>query len=543
MRLEELLTDNQDHKSMKTKEKLIGLLLIWPLFIFSCSMQPEVESEAAQQRYTEQYRPQFHFSPDSMWMNDPNGMVYYEGEYHLFYQFHPYSTVWGPMHWGHAVSSDLIHWEHLPIALYPDSLGTIFSGSAVVDWRNTSGLGTNENPPLVAIFTHHNQKLANAGSTQFQYQSIAYSLDKGRSWTKYAGNPVLPNPGIRDFRDPKVSWYKEEQKWIMVFAAYDRILFYSSPDLIHWTRESEFTAERAPDEGVWECPDFFPLTHEGQEQWVLLVSIGGGGPNGGSGTKYYIGDFDGKQFSCNEPGCPPRWLDSGKDNYAGVTWSDIPKNDGRRIFMGWMSNWQYANQVPTERWRSAMTLPRELSLEPEGNAYILNSYPVEELDGITHKFMTLGPEDISGKKNLDLADLEASQYDIQFKFKIDHGSDRELISNFGLILENKLGQELTAGYDLKNSEVYIDRSKSGQVDFSEHFPGKHTAAYTYPENGLIHIRALVDKSSIELFLDNGRVVMTELFFPDEPFNSLSIYSKGGSIELLEGTISGLKSCW
>ncbi len=264
---------------MRTGCIIFSALIALFISFTSCSTNESGEPENQKTYYTEQYRPQFHFSPDSMWMNDPNGMVYYEGEYHLFYQYHPYSNVWGPMHWGHAITTDLVHWKHLPIALYPDSLGTIFSGSAVIDWNNSSGLGSSENPPMVAIFTHHNQKLAEEGSLQFQYQSIAYSLDKGRSWTKYPGNPVLKNPGIRDFRDPKVSWYEAGQKWIMVFAAQDRIMFYSSPNLIQWDKESEFIAEKTSDEGVWECPDFFPLTSGEETKWVLLVSIGGGGPN------------------------------------------------------------------------------------------------------------------------------------------------------------------------------------------------------------------------------------------------------------------------
>ena len=432
-----------------------------------------------------------------MWMNDPNGMVYYDGEYHLFYQHHPYSSVWGPMHWGHAISTDLVHWEHLPIALYPDSLGTIFSGSAVIDWKNTSGLGSEENPPMVAIYTHHNQELAKTGSERFQYQSIAYSLDKGRTWTKYPGNPVLPNPGIRDFRDPKVSWYEAGQKWIMVFAAYDLIMFYSSPDLIRWNKDSEFTAQRARDEGVWECPDFFPLKAGEEQLWVLLVSIGGGGPNGGSGTKYYVGDFDGMQFTCADPSCTARWLDYGKDNYAGVTWSDIPAEDGRRIFMGWMSNWQYAGQVPTEKWRSAMTLPRELKLEKQGACYILTAAPVQELESIVHSFTRLDAATITGTNMIPLGDLDASQYDMELTFRIGPGEDTDPASQFGLVLENDLGQQLLAGYDLENQEVFIDRSRSGAVDFSGDFPGKHTAPYALTEDGIIRFRALVDHSSIE----------------------------------------------
>ena len=254
--------------------------------------------ETSSSYYQEQHRPQFHFSPESKWMNDPNGMVYYDGEYHLFYQYYPDSTVWGPMHWGHAVSRDLVHWEHLPTALYPDSLGYIFSGSALVDWNNTSGFGKDGQPPLIAIFTHHDPVGEKAGRNDFQYQSIAYSNDKGRTWTKYEGNPVVPNPGIRDFRDPKVIWDKDSEQWIMVFAAWDHVKFYASPNLKDWTHLSDFGKAWGSHAGVWECPDLFPMQVEGSatQKWVLLLSINPGSVNGGSGTQYFVGDFDGKDF-------------------------------------------------------------------------------------------------------------------------------------------------------------------------------------------------------------------------------------------------------
>ncbi len=231
----------------------------------------------------------------------------------------------------------------------------------------------------------------------FQNQSIAYSLDKGRSWTKYPGNPVLQNPGIRDFRDPKVAWYAEGEKWIMTLAAQDRIMFYSSPDLIQWSLESEFGENTGAHGGVWECPDLFPMDVNGEEKWVLLVSINPGGPNGGSATQYFVGEFDGNSFHNENPGTEPLWIDHGKDNYAGVTWSDIPEKDGRRIFMGWMSNWQYANQVPTERWRSAMTLPRELILDREGEGYLLRSIPVNETEKLREAQIKLEPGQIGDR--------------------------------------------------------------------------------------------------------------------------------------------------
>ena len=304
--------------------------------------------------YQQPHRPQIHFSPPEKWMNDPNGMVFYAGEYHLFYQFFPDSTVWGPMHWGHAVSTDLVHWQHLPIALYPDSLGYIFSGSAVVDWKNTSGLGLNGQPPLIAIYTYHNPAGEKAGRKDFQYQGLAFSHDKGRSWTKYAGNPVLPNTeSIADFRDPKVLWDEASNQWVMVIAAHDQVKFRGSKDLKKWTPLSNFGKTWGAHSGVWECPDLFPIRVEGstETKWVLLVSINPGGPNGGSATQYFVGHFDGRQFTVDPSytaavsGEKAVWLDNGRDNYAGVTWSDIPKQNGRRLFMGWMSNWDYAQRI------------------------------------------------------------------------------------------------------------------------------------------------------------------------------------------------------
>jgi sucrose-6-phosphate hydrolase SacC (GH32 family) len=252
----------------------------------------------AKSEYQEQYRPQIHFSPLKHWMNDPNGMVYYQGEYHLFYQYHPESTVWGPMHWGHAVSTDLVNWEELPIALFPDEFGTIFSGSAVIDWNNTSGLGSLENPPMVAIFTYHDAKAEKTGAIDFQTQGVAYSLDKGRTWNKYANNPVMKNPGIRDFRDPKVSWNSKVNKWIMVLAEGQQIGFYSSDNLLSWKFESYFGEGWGDHSGVWECPDLISLQVDdsGNRKDVLIVSIGSGGPNGGSATQYFVGDFDGNKF-------------------------------------------------------------------------------------------------------------------------------------------------------------------------------------------------------------------------------------------------------
>ena len=538
---------NQNMKSnirtMFSGKLILGMLFATSLFLLSCNPSHREHRGNSHALHTEAFRPQFHFSPDSMWMNDPNGMVYYKGEYHLFYQHHPYSNIWGPMHWGHAVSRDLIHWETLPIALYPDSLGTIFSGSVVIDRNNSSGLGSPENPPMVAIFTHHNQELQRTGSMQFQYQSLAYSLDRGRSWTKYSGNPVVENPGIRDFRDPKVSWYEEGQKWIMVLAAQDRILFYSSPNLIDWDKESEFYATKGLLEGVWECPDFFSLDNGKEKKWVLLISVGAGGPQGGgSGTKYYIGDFDGSRFTCDDPSGVTRWLDWGKDDYAGVTWSGIPSEDGRRIFMGWMSNWQYAMVVPTYRWRSAMTLPRELRLDKDRYGFIVASVPAEETRKLRSARKKLKPVLIEDSISVGPAIKRGYPlYEIDLTFEFGPRTTEE--SEFGIILGNSLDEQLLLSYHPRNQFISIDRNRSGITGFSQYFPGIHYAPYHAREAGEIRFHVFVDLSSAELFVDQGDLVMTELCFPETGYQTISLYSKGGTVNLKQGEIYQLKRIW
>jgi len=323
--------------------------------------------------YEEPYRPRIHYTPLSGWMNDPNGMVYYDGEYHLFYQFTPDRIdTPGPKHWGHAISTDLVHWTQMPVALSPDPLGEIWSGSVVVDSKNTSGLQAGEENVLVAVFTH--------SSDGQQQQSIAYSNDRGRSWIKYDHNPVVPNPDHEDFRDPKVLWHSETNRWIMVLAAGDQVMFYRSPNLIDWEFTSTFGELEGAHGGVWECPDLFLVPGDSsseREVWVLLVSVGSGAPSGGSGSQYFIGEFDGLTFTNHNPAPTVNWVDFGKDNYAGVTFSGV---EDRRIFMGWMSNWYYAYKIPTVPWRGSMTLPRELNLiTQDGQRQYLVSTPIKEL--------------------------------------------------------------------------------------------------------------------------------------------------------------------
>jgi fructan beta-fructosidase len=299
---------------------------------------------------TPAWRPQYHYTPAAMWMNDPNGLVHDDGVYHLHYQYHPHGDQWGPMHWGHATSTDLLHWQEQAVALAPDELGMIFSGSIVIDRHRTSGFGPPGSRPWVAVFTHHGQQEA---------QSLAVSLDQGRSWHKHAGNPVLPNHGVQDFRDPKVFWHGPSGQWVMCLAAGDHIQFHGSVDLQRWTPLSQVGPGVGAAGGVWECPDLFELPLPGGgSRWVLLVSLNPGGPHGGSGTQYFVGHFDGRQFVPEHPEL--RWLDHGPDHYAGVTWH--PQAE-RTLLAGWMSNWLYGRELPTAPWRGAMALPRELSLQ------------------------------------------------------------------------------------------------------------------------------------------------------------------------------------
>lgn len=479
--------------------------------IFSCG---SVKKAITEPDYAlEKHRPQIHFTPIAGWMNDPNGMVYFNETYHLMYQHNPDSTVWGPMHLGHATSKDLMHWEHQPIALYPDSLGTIFSGSAVVDFANTSGFGKDGKPPLVAIFTHHDHKGEKAGSSTYQNQSLAYSIDEGKTWTKYSGNPVLKNPGIKDFRDPKVSWHEASEKWIMTLATLDRITFYSSPDLKDWTKESEFGKDVGAHGGVWECPDLFPLDVDGKTVWVLLVSINPGGPNGGSATQYFTGDFDGKTFTPFQT--DTRWIDYGPDNYAGVTWYNT---GNRKLFMGWMSNWQYANVVPTKNWRSAMTLPRELSLEKIGERYFLRSALVKEFDQLSGKTTTINNVDASNfnlTQQMNVANIPA-----KLSFQADS------INDFRIVFANEAGQEMVVGYEKSSNHYFIDRSKAGDAAFSKEFATRHTAPRIATGNTM-DFTLVIDNASVELFADRGLSVMTAIFFPDAVLSQIRLVSAEG----------------
>lgn len=488
--------------------------------------------------FSEKYRPQIHFSPVTGWMNDPNGMVYYDGEYHLFYQHYPEDTQWGPMHWGHAISRDLIHWEHMPIALYPDEKGYIFSGSAVVDKDNTSGLGSKENPPLIAFFTYHNPQIAQAGGVDVESQAIAYSLDKGRTWVKYKNNPIVQNPGIRDFRDPKVFWHAQSNRWIMSIASGQVIRFYSSPDCLSWTYESDFGEGRGNHEGVWECPDLFPLKVKDRDEtkWILIVNINPGGPAGGSATQYFVGDFDGKKFISGQKDAI--WMDYGKDNYAGVTWSDAP--DNRRILIGWMNNWQYAGKEPTSVWSGSATFPRELGLVKDNNTYLLTSVPVKELAVLHRDSVKVGQRSLTGTYLLsDDIPFEKAPVEIELTFRLANNYDQTESAKYGVKLKNEAGQYITIGYDRKEMMFYVDRTHATGEVFSDKFASLHAVHYELNSEE-IKWHLLVDVSSVELFAADGRVVMTNTFYPSEPFDMIELFSQGGEVEIKEGLVTELK---
>ncbi|MBX2970023.1 MAG: glycoside hydrolase family 32 protein [Cyclobacteriaceae bacterium] len=483
--------------------------------VISCSKK---EPETA--TIIEPHRPQFHFSPPAKWMNDPNGMVYYNGEYHLFYQHYPDSTMWGPMHWGHAVSKDLIHWEHLPIALYPDSLGYIFSGSAVVDANNTAGFQSGNEKPLVAIFTYDKQG--------YETQAIAFSNDKGHTWTKYENNPVIKNPGEKDFRDPKVFWHVESEHWIMSLAVANRIQFFRSKNLKDWELTGEFGREHGNHGGVWECPDLFqlPVTGTTETRWVLLVSINPGSPNGGSGTQYFIGNFDGKTFTSEHGPSTERFIDYGRDNYAGVTWGNAP--DGRTIFLGWMSNWNYAQVVPTETWRSAMTLPRDLSLHNTSAGIRLVSTPSKEVEQLRTE-----RKDIT----VDQPFIHTGLAEVKVEFDLNETAAKD----FGIELFNSKNENIRIGYDRESNWFYIDRTNPGKKEFSTDFVGIQYAP-RFSDSHILTLHIFVDVASVELFADGGVSCMTAIFFPTEDFTQLKIYGDG-EVKLLSTEAYELKSIW
>ncbi|HXA43923.1 MAG TPA: glycoside hydrolase family 32 protein [Candidatus Angelobacter sp.] len=627
--------------------------------------------------YDEPFRPQFHFTPEKNWMNDPNGLVFYEGEYHLFYQYNPFGNKWGHMSWGHAVSPDLVHWKHLPIALAEENGIMIFSGSAVVDWNNTSGFGRGGNPPMIAIYA------GNYTGKPLQNENIAYSNDRGRTWTKYTGNPVI-DIGSKDFRDPKVFWYEPDKNWIMAVALSTdhKICFYSSFDLKHWQHLSDFGPAGATG-GVWECPDLFPLAVDGDPKhikWVLTVNIGSGAPAGGTGIQYFVGLFDGVQFTSDSasqpqptpafapdgqviadfegrdygdwkttgdafgPGPaqgqlpdqnpvdgyighglvnsyyhgdaatgtltspefkinrsflnflvgggsqpetrmdlliggkvirtasgednerltwrswdvrqfenqkavlqivdqatggwghisvdqimladaparpandPALWLDYGPDDYAAVSWNDIPPSDGRRLWVGWMNNWEYGQDVPTSPWRSAMSIPREVGLRQTDEGIRLVQQPVHELQSLRDKHFRFQGGNVS-EANAWLAKNQIPGN--QVEFMVEFAPESSGVEGVD-VLKGADG-ETRIGINRNDGTVFVDRRHSGNVSFNPKFPGVYSAPLPV-RGGAVKLHVFVDACSVEVFVNGGERVFTFLAFPPPESRAVALFA-------------------
>ena len=451
----------------------------------------------------EPYRLAYHFTPPRHFMNDPNGLVFYRGEYHLFYQHNPEGNVWGHMSWGHAVSRDLVHWTHLPVALHEEKGVLIFSGSAVVDRRNTSGLcTTGDGACLIAIYTGHGHGK--------QTQNLAVSQD-GRTFVKYAGNPVL-DIGSAEFRDPKVFWHEPTRRWVMVVAlpVERKIQLYVSANLRTWELASEF-GPAGSQVGLWECPDLFELPVDGDPShrlWVLDVDVSDGAPAGRSGGQYFVGSFDGRTFTNANPPETTLWVDYGKDFYASASFSDIPPDDGRRLWMGWMSNWAYANEEPTATWRGALTVARSLALRTTPSGVRLTQWPVAELRALRGAPRTFERVDLSGRAAVE--GVGGRAFEMEVELRPGHNGTA------GLVLADTAGHETILGYDSEVHQLFLDRTRSGDVAFSPHFPGRHVAPLALPEDGILHLTVLVDVSSVEVFADGGLAVITDRIFPTSP---------------------------
>ena len=499
---------------------------------------------------TDYYRPSYHFTPLYGWMNDPNGMVYKDGEYHLYFQYNPYGSKWGNMHWGHAVSKDLVHWEHLDPAIARDPVGHIFSGSSVIDKKNTAGFGKNA---IIAIYT-------NNSVNHDEVQCLAYSNDNGRTFTKYEGNPVLtPFDGLKDFRDPKVFWYEKGKCWYMIVSADKEMRLYKSKNLKKWNYVSAFGKGIGQQPCQYECPDFFQLPVNGDKKkmkWVMTMNINPGCWFGGSATEYFVGDFDGKKFTCPDAN-EVKWLDWGKDHYATVTFS----NTGDRVLgITWMSNWQYANLTPFKQNRGANGLPRELKLYENNGKYYVSENVAPEVYALRKDTKNVAAASVAGEKMLAgvAANMEGA-----FEIEADVTPDANGIA--GIEISNNKRERTLIYFNMKQGEVVMDRTESGLTDFGKQAvphdielawdkqraaegkePARIANSINYKNDFALatwaplslcedgkktyHVDIFVDKSSVELFVDGGRIAMTNLVFPVAPYENVKLYTQGGKAE-------------
>ncbi len=488
---------------------------------------------------TDYYRPEYHHTPLYGWMNDANGLVYKDGEYHLYFQYNPYGSKWGNMHWGHSVSKDLVRWEHLDPAIARDTLGHIFSGSTVIDHNNSAGYGKDA---MIAFYT-------SASDEHGQIQCMAYSNDNGRTYTKYENNPILtPFDGLKDFRDPKVFWYEPAQKWYMIVSADKNMRFYSSADLKSWEYLSQFGEGYGVQPNQFECPDFIQLPVDGNKdnmKWVMIVNINPGCPFGGSATEYFIGDFDGKEFKCDTDKSITKWLDFGKDHYATVCFS----NTGDRIIaVPWMSNWQYANVTPIRQYRGANALPRELSLYTKDGEVYMAANVVKETETLRKSTRSIENVTVESETVIDSI-TDGINSGVELEMDIVPGKAQTV----GFDIMNAKGEKTKIYLDLKSGRAVMDRTESGLIAFGEkaepHFKENHDRRKTESVNYIndfalgtwaplslcegksYHLNVFVDKCSVELFVDGGRIAMTNLVFPTEVYNSLRFYAEGGKAEI------------
>ncbi len=488
--------------------------------------------------YDQAYRPQFHFSPRTHWTNDPNGLVFFQGEYHLFYQYNPFGDVWGHMSWGHAVSSDMLHWKELAVALPEENGVMIFTGSTVIDQHNSSGFCKDNEPCLVAVYTGYTAASGNKKS--LQTQNLAYSNDKGRTWTKYSGNPVL-DLHMTDFRDPKVFWSEQGKHWVMAVSLPDdhKVRIYGSPDLKGWKTLSEFGPAGATG-GQWECPEMFQLPVEGkagQTRWVMKVGLNPGGRSGGSGEQYFVGGFDGSEFKNDNAAAQTMWTDYGKDCYCGLTFNGLPKEQ-KQVMIGWMDNWQYAANLPTSPWRGQMTVPRELTLRETPEGLRLVQAPLHSLAKLDGERVS-----VSGGREADVnAKLAQSAVLKSHSFELKSQMDMGTATDAGWKLLSADGASYTLiGYDKQRGQVYFDRTHSGDVGFSKDFPARVEAPLSL--NGPLKLDVVVDRDSVEVFADGGLVTMTDLVFPAAKSGGAVFYSKGGKAGQVSAEVMGLGSVW
>lgn len=502
--------------------------LLWFLFF---AIPLFTAAQVNQPLYKEKYRPQFHFTPVKNWINDPNGLVYYQGKYHLFYQYNPFDNVWGHMTWGHAVSKDLVRWEHLPIAIPEENKIMIFSGSAVVDENNTGGFAQKAGQiPMVAIYTGHFIADTSKPDDYLQAQYIAYSLDKGRTWKKYEGNPVL-DLHKKDFRDPKVFWYAPQKKWIMVVVLpHEHIVqFYSSPDLKQWFHLSDF-GPAGDTNDIWECPDLLQVPvagSTGKLKWVLINSQQ-------TTMQYFVGEFDGTKFINENPPSNIYRPDYGPDYYAAITYNHLPANQ-HPVLLGWANNWTYARDIPTYPWKSAMSLPRELSLKNVNNEWILMQQPVASLKNLRTQPVVFKNLVVDGKKALP---VKGQQLEMEVVFQ----PSPKTIS--GVRLATGKQNVFVIGYDATQQKLFIDRSSCTNNSFNKSFPAlSQYEVSLVPVNGKIKLRLFFDKSIIEIFANDGVAVMTAQLFPDEKDNGVELFSDGGTTKFVSLNLWNMRPVW